>query len=542
MILSAIQTLKTSVSFALLLFVSGWSAFAQSFSSAQAQFSWINTVGGASGNIPDFGFDTNGNCYVAGHFNSTNATIGSVTMTNQGSGYDSFIVKYDASGQAQWVKHLSGDASDIALGIALAPTNWIYVCGSFYSDVMTLDGFSVTNSTTTANSDIFLAKLDLNGNVQWLKSFPGNTTDTAYHTAVDHSGNVYVTGTFSSATITFNSTVLNNNNPVGNSSDIFLAKLDPAGNTLWARNPGGTKPDAGYRMTIDASNNVFLTAYFGGTATFGSYGLTSAGGDDVYVAKYDSNGNVVWATSGGGTGTEEGFGIALDSSGNSYVTGYYSSPTATFGSQSISRAGGNDVMILKISPTGTFLWARTAGGTGDDRGRDVAVDSQDNLYVSGIFSGTATFGNVTLTSAGGLDMFLAKYDPSGTLQWVVPFTGLSDDQANEIEFDSRGHLYISGQSSTNTYFGPNMITNALNSVPFFARLDFLPPSLRVAQTNRHPIISWTTNFLTPVMVQSTTNLSSWQDVTNLPVLGNNAYSVTNLSPTDATFYRLRNAN
>ena len=533
---------KTLTSLLMLCFSAAWGALGQSLPTANATFAWVSTAAGASGNIPDFSFDTNGNCYVVGHFNSTNATIAGVTMTNLGTGYDSFVTKYDPRGQAQWGQHLSGDASDFGLGIAVAPTNWIYITGSFYSDVLTLGPFSVTNSTTTANSDVFVAKLDLNGNVQWLRSFPGTATDTAYHTAVDHGGNIYILGSFSSTTMIFDTITLS---ATSGSSDIFLAKLDPAGNVLWARSPGGSKPDTGYRMTIDASDNIFVTGYFGGTGTFGSTTLTSAGGDDVYVAKYNSSGDVQWAVGGGGTGTEEGFGIALDAAGNSYITGFFSSATATFGSQIIHRAGGNDMFVVKVSPTGTFLWARSAGGTGDDRGRDVAVDNQGNVYVSGVFSGTATFGTNILTSVGGLDMFLTKYDPNGNLQWVVPFTGLSDDQANEIEFDGNGHLYMSGQGSTNTYFGTLTVTNSTNSVPFIGRLDFLPPNLSITRSNNRPILSWATNSLTPTIAQSTTNVGntgSWHDLTNGTAIIGSLNAITNIAPTNPTFYRLRNLN
>ena len=508
----------------------------QSVLSADASFTWVNGIGGASGNVPDLCIDANGNCYAICHFDSTNAIVGGTTLTNTG-GYDSFLVKYNSRGQVQWLKHFFGDASDFGLALAVDSSGSAYVVGNFYSDVLTLDSFAVTNSTGTSASDIFAAKFDSDGNTQWLRRFGGDGTDTAFHVAVDHSYNVLITGSFFSTTIAFDSVTLTN---ASTDTDMFLVKLDSAGHVLWARRAGGPKGDTGYRMVVDADNNCYVTGYFNTSATFGTTALISAGGFDTYIAKYDSAGNLQWVTSGGGTGTDEGFCIAQDAAGNSYITGYFSSTTATFGGQVIHSAGGNDIFTAKISPSGAVLWAKSAGGAGDDRGRAVAVDAHGNAYVTGYFSGSATFGTTSLTSSGGEDICIIKYDSNGNVQWVIPVTGPSDDTANNITLDASGHLYLSGSCSSNTVFGGLTLTNTLNSTMFVARLDFLPPRLNIATTNSRPIIAWGTNFLTPLVAQVSTNLRTWQDTTNSPVLLNEAYSITNLAPASPSFYRLRN--
>jgi hypothetical protein len=536
------STNDNAVWIVLLLFVLAFFAAlpseAQSVQPANASFVWGTEMGGASGNVPDLCTDSNGNCYVVCHFNSTNAVVGGVILTNTG-GYDTYLVKYNSSGQAQWVKQFLGSSTDLGLAVAVDSTGSAYFVGSFYSPVLSIDGFSVTNSTGTSDSDVFIAKFDSNGVVQWLRSFGGNGIDTAYDVAVDHNDNVLVAGLFFSTSITFDSFTLKNDGD----SDIFLAKFNSAGQALWASQAGGTGADTVYRMTMDASNNCYLTGYYHGTATFSSTSLKSAGGGfDVYVAKYNSSGNAVWAVGGGGSGIDEGFGIAQDAAGNSFITGYFASSSATFGAQVIHTAGGNDIFTVKLSPSGSFLWARSAGGAGDDRGKAIAVDAQGNAYVAGYFSGTATFGNITLTSTGGDDLCIIKYDPNGNVQWVIPAAGPSDDTANAITLDPHGHLYISGSCSTNTVFGGLMLTNALNSAMFVARLDFLPPSLNIAQTNGVPLIDWSTNYLTPVVVQTSTNLTNWQDLTNAPTQQGGSYYVTNLPPATASFFRLRNGD
>jgi hypothetical protein len=524
-----------------LLLISRWEASAQSVQSAKAQFSWVNLMGGASGNVPDISFDASGNCYAISHFDSTNAMVGGVTITNTGSGYDSFLVKYDPAGQVQWVRAMSGDASDFGLSVVAAASDSVYVVGSFYSDVFTIGSLSLTNTTSTSSSDVFAAKFDSNGNLLWLKQGAGDGTDTSYTAGLDSAGNLLVGGSFASSAITFGTVSLVNS--AVTTPDTFLVKYDLNGNVLWARRAGGIKGEVIYRLAVDSSDNCYVTGFFQGSATFGSFVLTSAGGFDVYVAKYDSSGNVVWATGMGGSGLEQGFGLALDAANNCYIAGYFTSANSTFGSQTIHTAGGNDIFLAKLSSSGTVLWARSAGGAGSDRGFTVAVDAQGSPYVGGFFSGTAAFGGVNLNSSGEQDLCVAKYDSSGNVQWVISAAGLSNDSANQLNFDGRGHLYISGQCSTNTVFGSLTATNALDRAMFVARVDFLPPFLSIGLSNSRPVLSWSTNVLTPVIAQGATNLlGSWRDLTNVPVVSGEYNMVTNLAPSGPMFFRLRNAD
>ena len=521
--------------------LSGSDARGQSLQAANASFAWVASMGGASGNVPDLSVDTNGNCYAICHFNSTNAIVGSVTLTNSGAGYDTFLVKYNSQGQVQWVRQAFGNANDFGLTVAVDPSGPIYIAGNFYSDVLTIGAYSVTNSTSSGSADIFIAKLDPNGNVLWLRRAGGDAIDTAFHVAVDGSGNLLVTGSFFSTTATFDTVSLTG----GGDSDMFLAKYDPSGHIIWARRGGGTKADTGYRMAVDSANNCFVTGYFQGSATFGTSTVVSAGSFDVYLAKYDSSGNVQWVTSGGGSGTDEGFAIALDSSGNAYVAGFFTSASASFGGNTIHTAGGNDIFIVKVSPAGSVLWARSAGGSGSDRGFGLAVDSRGNAYVSGFFSSTATFGSISLPSTGAEDLCVIKYDPNGDVQWVVPASGVSNDTANSIIFDASGHLFLSGFCSTNTVFGNLTLTNALDSAMFVARLDFLLPLLKISHTGSRPILSWATNSAYALVAQTSTNLANaaaWHDVTNLPIFLNGTNSITNLTPISPSFYRLRSTN
>ncbi|MGZ4971832.1 MAG: hypothetical protein ACXWDN_03660 [Limisphaerales bacterium] len=512
---------------------------AQSLQTANASFAWVNCLSGAVGNMPNFGFDTNGNCYAVCHFHSTNAVINGITVTNTGTGWDTLVIKYNNQGQIQWFKHATGTASDIGLAVAVDPAGPVYVMGAFYSPVMTLDGFSVTNSTGTSSSDIFVAKLDTNGNVQWLRWGGSSGLDTCYHAVVDHDGNLLITGTFPTTSMKFDTTTLN----AATANNLFLIKIDPSGHVIWAQAGGGANGAAGYRMTADASNNYYVTGPFSGTVSFGGHTLVSNGKHDVFVAKYDSTGNNLWAINGGGTGDEEGFGIGVDPSGNCYVSGFFASTSATFGSTTLQAAGNNDIFLAKVSSSGSFIWARAAGGTGQDLGQPVAFDSEGNVFLGCHYSTNGTFGSVTVTNAGAEDMAVAKYDPDGNLKWVIRAGGNTDDEPNHIAFDQSGHLFLSGYCSSNCVFGNLTANNTVTNGIYLARLDFPLPQLGIGYTNSEPVLTWGTNSAYAVTAQSTTNVvGPWNDVTNVPVLVNGSEVITNLSPTNTAFYRLRKAN
>lgn len=170
----------------------------------------------------------------------------------------------------------------------------------------------------------------------------------------------------------------------------------------WATQAGGTGGDFGFGIATDGPGNSYVTGAFSSTTTFGAgedneTELTAAGGSDVFVAKYDRNGQLLWATLAGGTGTDWGNGIAIDGPGNSYVAGIFQG-IATFGEgedneTGLTASGSFDAFVAKYDRNGDLLWAKQASGTSNEIGWGIATDSRGNSYVSGYFSGTATFGD-----------------------------------------------------------------------------------------------------------------------------------------------------
>ncbi len=193
---------------------------------------------------------------------------------------------------------------------------------------------------------------------------------------------------------------------------------------VWAKRAGGTSLAEGRGIAVDGLGNSYVTGRFVGSATFGlgemnATTLTSAGTFDIFVAKYDAFGDLAWAKRAGGTFGEEGRGIAADRSGNSYITGAFAG-SATLGpgesnETTLTSAGDFDIFVAKYDASGDLVWAKRIGGTGVfDVGRGIAVDGSGNSYVTGSFEDSATFGpgktnETTLTSAGDLDILVAKY-------------------------------------------------------------------------------------------------------------------------------------
>lgn len=268
--------------------------------------------------------------------------------------------------------------------------------------------------------------------------------------ACDPSGNILVTGSFA-GTNTLGSTALIS----AGLSDMFLAKYDSAGNLLWARRAGGASYDEGRGVATDGAGNAYVTGLFQGVASFGNSNLTSSGQSDVFVAKYDPAGTLAWVQRAGGNDFDESHAIVLDAATNIYLTGYFDA-NATFGGILLrNNSGSSDVFVAKTDSRGVFLWARQAGGNGEDIGAAVVSDGT-NIYVTGCFETSATFGSTNLTSngtTGAKDVFLAAYDATGTLRWVQQAGGAGDDCGHALALDSSGTIYMTGEFLSPAAFG-----------------------------------------------------------------------------------------
>jgi hypothetical protein len=257
---------------------------------------------------------------------------------------------------------------------------------------------------------------------------------------------------------------------------VFLAKYDASGNYVFAKNMGGTSSETANAIAMDGTGNVYITGYYFGTSDFdpgvGTASLSSVSGtQDIFIAKYDASGNYLYAKSIGGTSNDRGQSITVDGSGNVYITGYFTG-TADFdpsaSTANVATIGSNDIFLAKYDASGNYVYAKGIGGTGDDRGMDIAIDGSDNLYITGNFSTTADFdpsaSTASLVSAGGTDVFVAKYDASGNYVYARALGGTAADLGNAIAVDDDGNTYITGSFSATADFEPGSSTRNLISV------------------------------------------------------------------------------
>jgi hypothetical protein len=276
---------------------------------------------------------------------------------------------------------------------------------------------------------------------------------------VDDAGNVYLMGVFWGGSVTFESTTLTN----AGGRDVFIVKYDTNGVLQWARNSSGSGDEHAWSGEVDNNGNVYVTGYITGTAQFGGTSLTSSGGKDVFIAKYDTNGNPVWAKKGGGTIDDEAYGASVDSSGNAYLMGKFSSSTFTIDGTSLNKVGGDDdAFIAKYNSTGTMQWVRKIGGTGGDIINTAVIDADGNVYAGGWFGGSLTIGGATLNAIGNADVLLVKYNSGGILQWAVKGGGTGTDNSDPVgglAMDSSGHVIMSARIQNTATFGSKSITS-----------------------------------------------------------------------------------
>jgi len=287
--------------------------------------------------------------------------------------------------------------------------------------------------------------------------------------STDQFGNSYVTGSFNGPlTLPGNITLSSQFYPA-----VFVAKFDANGICLWAKHFAGDDPDTygnqGESIDIDLRGNCYVTGTFhgslGSTITLGSgVTLTGTGQREVFIVRYNRKGKARWAQQqSGAVANHYAKSITANYSGNNYTTGYLGTSGVTFGTTTLSGAG---CYVVKYKRNGNFSWAKKIGDGGTD-GMSITVGVGNYSYVTGYLQGTSTFttssGNVTLTSTGTRDVFLAKVNPSGLLLWVKQFgSSASDGSAygRGITTDKYGNVYITGDFDKNITFGGTTLNTA----------------------------------------------------------------------------------
>ena len=248
------------------------------------------------------------------------------------------------------------------------------------------------------------------------------------------------------------------------SHDILVVKYDRNGVIKWIHSAGGRGGDVANGMSIDASHNTYITGEVEDTVNFGSgIFLISSGANDIFLAKYNIGGNIVWAKRWGNTGNDKALSVVVAENGDCFITGYFSE-TISLGSTQISSSGGRDIFIAKINSSGNVQWAKKAGGNGEDKGLSISLDKTGNIYVAGSFTQSASFGSTTITNSGKNSAFVAKYNSSGSIQWAKAAGACCDTtQYRSVFVDENSNVYVSGYFKGDANFGSNHFTSTGSS-------------------------------------------------------------------------------
>ena len=447
--------------------------------------------GYAGGQLMDVVVDKHANVLLAGRFNSSGTDFGGGPLQNAGGG-DALLVKLDqygpdcqphCAGKAcgnddcggscgecgqgeicfdghcgtppvhKWSVAFGGTGSDNSQSVAVDGDGNGYLLGYYSSQQMLLDDKIAEN---VGAYDMLLVKFDPVGEILWWHSFGGVASETPFSLSVDSSGNIYVVGDYYSDSIDFGKGGLDN---VGK-DDIFLAKFDSDGGTVWSRTFGAEGADRGRAIAVSPTGGFYVSGGFASTAIdLGGNPLINAGGScgqgvcfDIFVAKYDSDGDHVWSRSMGGQGEDEGISVAVDSSDNVYLGGRFDSEQLSLNGEELVNAGKRDLVVLKLDSDGDSLWSRSYGGENDDNLYSLSVDSGGNVYVIGDFmSPTLDLGGAPLVNAGDQDIFVVKLDTNGDHVFSRAYGGTGRDNGYSVAVDISGMTYFTG------YFGSQLI-------------------------------------------------------------------------------------
>ena len=367
---------------------------------------WVNKMGGtAEDAAADVATAANGDVVVTGRF-SGSASFGGTPLVANGPG-DMALARYTGTnGAHQWSRRFGGIYDDNGAAIAIDPTGAIVLTGYFRG---TIDfGLGPLRVPFDSDLDVFVAKFAADGSSLWAKNFVNTGNDRGYDIAVDGTGNIVVTGSFSN-TIDFGGLEFLSPNAL---VDIFLCKLSSTGAHLWSRQIGSlTSNETAEAVAVDGTGNVFVAGHTVTTIDLGGGPLDPFGSSDGFVAKYSAaTGAHLWSRRFGGTGNDYGTGLAVDGGGNVFVAGAFAG-TASFGGPSLTAVGQDDAYVFKLSGNGAPTWARRLGGATSDVGVTVALTPSGYAVIGGYFYGSGTFSGIPLTSLGAADGFVATIAP-----------------------------------------------------------------------------------------------------------------------------------
>ncbi len=423
-----------------------------SFLLAPACFSqtweWAKRVNGlANDYVSDVHIDSDRNVYITGRSKGAvtfEDLLNPISPVYYGH-TDAFIAKYDKDGNLIWANQGGSNGPDWGWGVVADDNGNTYYTGEF-------SGTSVFgNDTVISNGsrDVFISKLDPNGNFLWTISFGGSNSDKGKDIEMDAAGNIYCTG-FVATEVTIDNQTIGTNSV----SNAFILKLDSNGNYIHIESIE-PKFSAGYHLKSDDNGHIYLTgellydSYIAGTLVQGPANLTWR---DGFLAKMDTAFQVEWIRTVASSFHNIGESIAI-SDDYVYMTGCYtgvcdfSGISLTYngtGNSSSTYNASRDIFVSKYDFNGNIQWAKGLGGLGYDYGFGIDVTHDNVIYVAGTFQDTVLFDLTQVVSSGNYDMFICRLDENGNVDWVKKQGNWDSESAYCLGIDEFENIYCGG--------------------------------------------------------------------------------------------------
>ena len=338
-----------------------------------------------------------------------------------------FTTSILAQPEFDWVSSASGNGPfDLGESVVLDENGNSFTTGRFQNTVDFDPTAGTFNVSSNGAHDLYVTKYDNSGDLVWVKTIGGPSTDRGNSIELDSIGNIYISGNFQ-GTVDFDPGV-NTYNLVANNSDGFILKLDPKGDFVWVTqflSTGSVFPN----VLKTKGNDLFVAGGFSATTDFdsssGNFNFLSEGSIDAFCAKLSLSGSLVWATHVGGQGTDLYRGLSIDDAGNTFLSGTFEN-TVDFdpgtGVLDLSSQGNKDLFVQKLDSNGGLVWVKRIGGTGNETSGTNMLNSGGNLLVTGSFQDTVDFdpnSGVSNMFTGGYNAaYILNLDQNGNFNWV----------------------------------------------------------------------------------------------------------------------------
>lgn len=421
----------------------------------------------------DMSAGPDGSIYVTGSFTG-NITINDAVFESKG-GADVYLLKYNAAGLLLWGKVLGSKRIDEAIATVSDDNGNVYLTGTF-SDTLTIEGQQVVNFNNSP--DIFLIKLDVYGDLVWLKHYGGDGYDHPGDLIIDEEGALYLSGGFD-GNATIGGTIINSATE-GNS---FLLKLNTSGERIWLAQFGDVEP-TNIKLALKSTNNIIVGGNFSTTLNIQTNTLESDYNTAVFIAEFSSDGTLVWlkkVTGGEASGSLAA--LSVDGTDALYIGGSffgdYGNEEFQVGDSLYAGSGG---YLAKLKANGTSDWSRRLTSNHFNYVNDIAIDHNNSVFATGLLTAALDFGGDVYNGFGG---FVAKYGQDGSALKLWEAGSFSYERVNLITADLQGNIYCTGAFEGSIDFGStNLIAEGGYEDAFVARLNANKPILAYEPDNK----------------------------------------------------------